>query len=574
MASLKERIVDVLLSRKLVTKAQLDEALAIQREQGGSLQKILVERELVSERDLLSAVSQGLGIPPISLARMKIDPKLRELISRDLAQQYQLMPVSCIGQTLTVAMADPLNVFALDTLTTVTGLTINPLLTSATEVQEAIDLYYGTGVEETLKEMVDKKAAADAVELVNESKKDTDTSQLLSMVQDAPVVKFTDGLLEKAVRVRASDLLIEPMENSSRIRYRVDGVLQEGQAPPKQLHDAVISRIKVMSELDIAERRLPQDGHFSVKIDSRGIDFRVSILPSAYGEKVALRVLDKGSVKLEIDGLGFSEDDLKRMKTASQRPHGMLLATGPTGSGKTTTLYAILKLIERPDMNIVTVEDPVEFELEGINQVNAKPDVGLTFASALRSILRQDPDVIMVGEIRDAETADMAVKSALTGHLVLSTLHTNTAAGTIVRLINMGVEPFLLNSCLTAVIGQRLVRRICSRCKETYEPPKAMAAKLKLLDAAGKPVKLARGAGCRSCLESGYAGREVIAEVLVMTPEIRELVMKRAQEKEIEAAAVRSGTTRLRAHGLAKVMAHVTTLEEVFRTTTGEVVGG
>jgi len=573
MASLKERITDALLSRNLVTKEQLDEALAIQREKGGSLQKILVERDLVSERDLLSAMSQGLGIPPISLARLKIDPSLKGLISRDLAMQYQLIPVSCIGQTLTVAMADPLNVFALDTLTTFTGLTVNPLLTSVSEIHEAIDLYYGTGVEETLREIV-QKAESDALELVKETKEDSDTSQLLSMVQDAPVVKFTDALLEKAVRIHASDLLIEPMENASRIRYRVDGVLQEGQAPPKHMHSAIISRIKVMSELDISERRLPQDGHFNVKVDERGIDFRVSILPAAYGEKVALRVLDKGSIKLDVEKLGFSEEDLKRMKAASKRPHGMLLATGPTGSGKTTTLYAILMLIDRPDVNIVTVEDPVEFELNGINQVNAKPDVGLTFASALRSILRQDPDVIMVGEIRDAETADMAVKSALTGHLVLSTLHTNTAAGTIVRLINMGVEPFLLNSCLTAVIGQRLVRRICSRCKETYEPTKTMAQKLGLLDASGKPLSLARGTGCRSCFQSGYAGREVIAEVLVMTPEIRELVMKRAQEQEIEAAAVRSGARRLREHGLAKVKAHVTTLEEVFRTTTGEVVGG
>jgi len=574
MPSLKERIIDVLVSNKLLKPEQLEEAVKIQQTSGGSLQKILVERGYVKESDLLSAISQGLGIPPINLTRMKIDPSLKTLVPRDIAKQYQLMPVACIGQTLTVAMTDPLNVFALDTVTTMTGLTINPLLTSSKEIQEAIDLYYGTGVDETLKEIV-KESEAASVELVAaKAEEETDAERLLRLTQELPVVRLTDALLAKAARLRAADLLIEPMEKTVRVRYRVDGVLQEGEAPPKQFQQAVVSRIKVMAELNIAERRLPQDGHFRFRVDDRSIDFRVSVLPSSFGEKVCLRVLDKSQIKLKLDDLGFSAEDMDKLKACAQRPHGMILATGPTGSGKTTTLYAVLKLIDRPEKNLVTVEDPVEFQLEGINQVTARPDIGLTFARALRAILRQDPDIIMVGEIRDAETADMAVKSALTGHLVLSTLHTSTAAGSVVRLVNMGLEPFLINSCLMAVIGQRLVRKLCPRCKQTYQPPKGLAQKLGLLDPSGEPLKLAKAGACSSCFQSGYRGREVIAEVLVLTPEVRELILRRAQEREIEEAARTGGMTTLREHGLQKVVAQATSLDEIFRTTIGEQVEG
>ena len=575
MASLKERIVDALLSRKLVAPEQLEEILSVQRTRGGSLQNLLVERGLVSETDLLAAVSQGIGIPLISLSRMKLDPNLRALISREMALQYQLVPVACMGQTLTIAMADPLNVFALDTIAAMTGLSVNPLLATVKDIRDAIDQYYGTGVEETLREMVRKTETA-SMEILTGAEKDDDdseTSQLLRQTQEAPVIKLTDTLLTRAVRVHASDLLIEPREKSVRVRYRVDGVLQEGPAPPKHLHSAVVSRIKIMSELNIAERRMPQDGHFNFRVDGRTIDFRVSILPSVFGGNVCLRILDKGEIKLNIDTLGFSPDDLDRLKSCAKRPHGMILSTGPTGSGKTTTLYALLKLIDTPEKNLVTVEDPVEFELEGINQVNVRGEIGLTFAKALRSILRQDPDVIMVGEIRDAETADMAIKSALTGHLVLSTLHTNSAAGSVVRLVNMGMEPFLINSCIMAVVGQRLVRKVCSKCAEKYRPPKGLAEKLGLLDKRGEPPELVRGVGCRSCFQSGYAGREVIAETLIMTPETRELILHRAPEREVQNMARKQGMKTLRDQGLAKSVAHVTSLEEVFRTTIGEVVG-
>ena len=573
MPSFKERVIKALLSRQLLREDQLEEALAVQKAQGGSLQKVLIDRGLVSEENLMAAISQGLGIPPISLARLKLPPELKALIPRELAAQYQVVPVSCMGQTLTIAMADPLNVFALDTIASMTGLTLNPLLATPKDVRDAIDQYYGTGVEETLREIV-RKAESDSVEIIATAhhEEESEADKLLSQTQEAPVVKFTDLLLTKAVRAKASDLFIQPQEKSVRVRFRIDGILQDGESPPKQLHSAIVSRIKIMSELDIAERRLPQDGHFKFRVDDRLIDFRVSVLPSAFGGNVCLRVLDKGKMSLDLDALGFAPRDLEQLKSCARRPHGMILSTGPTGSGKTTTLYCLLKLIDSPDKNIITVEEPVEYQLDGINQVNVKSDIGLTFAKALRSILRQDPDVIMVGEIRDAETADMAVKSALTGHLVLSTLHTNSAAGCVVRLVNMGMEPFLLNSCLMAAIGQRLVRKVCPKCAEVYRPAQGVAAKLGLVDKRGEPLELVRGTGCRSCFQSGYAGREVIAETLVITPEVRELILKRAPERDIENAAKKQGMSTLREQGLAKAAQHATTLDEVFRTTIGDVV--
>lgn len=571
MASLKERILDVLLSRQLLSPEQLEEALKVHRTQGGSLQKILVENKFISESDLMAAISQGLGIPPINPTKMQIDGSLKVLISREVAIQYELIPISCIGQTLTIAMADPLNVFALDTVTTMTGLMVNPMLATLQEIREAIDQYYGTGVEEKLRDIVHKtgadaeaEAAAAAASLA-----EADADEILSQSQAAPVVRFTDAILTSAVRMHASDLLVEPRESTVRIRYRVDGILKEGQGPPKWIHDAIVSRIKVMAELNIAEKRLPQDGHFKFQVENRLVDFRVSILPSSFGGNVCLRVLDKGKLKLDINTIGFSPLDLDRLKTCVLKPHGLILLTGPTGSGKTTTLYSLLKFIDKPDKNLVTVEDPVEFDLEGINQVNVKSDIGLTFARALRSILRQDPDTIMIGEIRDAETADMAVKSALTGHLVLSSLHTNSAAGSVVRLVNMGMEPFLINSCLMAVVGQRLVRKVCTKCSQPYHPPESLAKKFDLIDENGKVMELIRGAGCSVCFQSGYDGRVVIEETLVITSSIRELILKRAPEKEIERVACKDGMKTLREHGLEKVRQHMTSLEEVFRVTIG-----
>ncbi|MBI2094254.1 MAG: Flp pilus assembly complex ATPase component TadA [Candidatus Omnitrophica bacterium] len=571
MASLKERIVKELISRKLLTPEQLEEATTIQRTNGGNLHAILVDKGFVKEHDLLAAISQGLGIPPITLSRMRLDPELKHLVPRDVALQYEVIPVSSIGGILTVAMADPLNIFALDTLSTLTGLSIRSLLTTPREIREAIDQYYGTGVEETLREMV-QKAESDSLQVIKEAKDEDATEELLKQSQEVPVVTYTEALITRGIRMHASDILIEPREKTARVRYRVDGVLQEVPPPPKHLHAAIVSRIKVISELDISERRLPQDGHFTYRVDDRVIDMRVSILPTAFGGNVCLRILDKGAVQLNIDTLGFYPQDLERLKKCASRPHGLILATGPTGSGKTTTLYALLKYIDTPDKNIVTVENPVEFDLDGINQVNVRTDIELTFAKALRSILRQDPDVIMVGEIRDTETADMAIKSALTGHLVLSTLHTNSAAGSVVRLVNMGMEPFLINSCLMAVIGQRLVRKVCNKCRQLYRISDGVASRLGLKIEKSKAIEFVRGAGCRSCFQSGYVGREVIAETLIMTPEIRDLVIKQAPEREIETVAREQGMKTLREQGLLKAAEHITSLEEVYRTTIGEVI--
>jgi type IV pilus assembly protein PilB len=572
MASLKDRLSEVLLANKLLTQEQLNEAIKLHSNSGQSLQNVLIDQGIVKDQDLLSAFSQSLGIPAISLSRMRLDPALKQLIPREMAKQYELVPVGCLGQVLTVAMADPSNVFALDTITAMTGLTINPLLATPKDVQQAIDLYYGTGVEETLQEIA--KESQEAVEVIEAKQTGGSAAdQLMQLSQEVPVVKTTDAILLKAVQLRASDLLVEPMETKMRIRYRVDGVLQDAPSPPKTMHEGIVSRIKVITELNIAEHRLPQDGHFGMTIDDRKIDFRVSILPASFGEKVCIRVLDKGLSAMRLDDLSFSKKDLETLKRCAERPHGLILVTGPTGSGKTTTLYAMLDYIDRPEKNLVTVEDPVEYQLNGVNQVNARPEVGLTFGSALRAILRQDPDVIMVGEIRDSETADMAIKSALTGHLVLSTLHTNDATGTIVRMINMGVQPFLLNSCLTLVIAQRLVRKICERCKKPFQPSERMAAELGLLDDKGQPVTIAKGEGCTACRQSGYKGREVISEVLLMTPEIRELVLRGAPERDIEQAARRAGMRSIRDNGLQRVIAQSTTVDEVFRTTVGEQVG-
>ena len=397
-----------------------------------------------------------------------------------------------------------------------------------------------------------------------------DSERLFKLVEEAPVVKLTNMILENGIKARSSDILIEPMENSVRVRYRVDGVLKEVESLPKNTHESIVSRIKVMSELNIAERRLPQDGRFRLKVNNNNVDFRVSILPSSKGEKVALRVLDKTQAMLDIDKLGFSGDALDKLKKCASRPHGMILVTGPTGSGKTTTLYSLMKYVYSPEKNLITVEDPIEYQIEGINQVTARAEAGLTFASALRSILRQDPDVIMIGEIRDFDTVDIAIKSALTGHLVLSTLHTTTASGSVVRLINMGCEPFLITSSLIAIVAQRLIRKLCPKCREAYKPGDVLSAWLGIDIKKSKDVSFYRAKGCSACLHTGYAGRVGICEVLAVTPAIRNLVLKRARENELKRVARNEGMRTLREDGIGKVLEGLTSLEEVLRVTVAD----
>ncbi len=571
MYSLKERLIELLINNKAISKAQLDKALKIQKDKGGSLKNILIQSGFITEKDLMSILSQGLGIPPISLARFKIDSELIKLIPREVANKYQIMPVSKVGNMLTVAMSDPLNIFAIDDLRAITKLDIGIIIAFQKEVQDAIDQYYGENTHVAIEELMEDLKAQD-IEFIQMggAEEKVDSERLFKLVEEAPVVKLTNMILENGIKARSSDILIEPMENSVRVRYRVDGVLKEVESLPKNTHESIVSRIKVMSELNIAERRLPQDGRFRLNINNNKVDFRVSILPSSKGEKVALRVLDKSQAMLDIDKLGFSGDALDKLKQCASRPHGMILVTGPTGSGKTTTLYSLMKYVYSPEKNLITVEDPIEYQIEGINQVTARAEAGLTFASALRSILRQDPDVIMIGEIRDFDTVDIAIKSALTGHLVLSTLHTTTAPGSVVRLINMGCEPFLITSSLIAIVAQRLIRKLCPKCREAYKPGDVLSVRLGIDIKKSKDVSFYRAKGCSACLHTGYGGRVGICEVLAVTPAIRNLVLKRARENELKQVARNEGMRTLREDGIGKVLAGLTSLEEVLRVTVAD----
>ena len=569
--SLKEKILKVLIEKHLLKESDLEKALKVQREKGGSLSNILVELGLISKDDLMVALSQELGIPPINLSRYKIDPNVIKLIPKKIAKRYQIVPISKMSNTLVVAMVDPLNIFAIDDIKAVTGFNISPIITTDRNIKEAISQYYEESAYTAIEKIVDDmKDSSENISMVEERSAQNieSSSDIVKLTQDAPVVKITNLILAEAVNSRSSDILIEPLENEVRIRYRVDGVLQDAKRPPKALHNPIVSRLKVMSSLDIAERRLPQDGRFKVRLHGREVDFRISVLPSSKGEKVALRILDKSQATLDLDKMGFDKKSLEEIQKLAMRPHGMILICGPTGCGKTTTLYSILDYINSPEDNVITVEDPVEYIIDGINQVTARPGIGLTFAGALRSILRQDPDIIMIGEIRDFETVDIAIKAALTGHLVLSTLHTTTAAGSVTRLINMGVEPFLMTSSIILVGAQRLVRKICPNCKESYELDADVAGSFGI-KANGKKVLLYRGKGCEVCRKTGYKGRTAIIEVLILTPKIKALILESAQEYKILETARQEGMKTLRENGIALVLEGVTTLDEVVRVTVG-----
>ncbi len=567
MPSLKERLTEILINNKLLTQEQLDQAIEAQKTSGGRLSELIVSLKFVKESDLAAALSEGLGFPLIDLKRLKIDPEVVKTVPVDICRNYQIIPISRIGDTITVAMADPLNIFAIDHLKSLTGRKINPIISSSQDILQTLELYYP----DTARDMVDdlvKEITVSSIELVKEEKEaGLSDSELSKISLEAPAIKVTNMILEEAVKKRSSDILIEPLSKSLRIRFRIDGVLQEQQSPPRNMHHLIVSRIKVISDLNIAEHRLPQDGRFKVRMMGREVDFRVSILPSSFGEKVAIRVLDKSQAMLDIEKLGFSEDVITKLKKVSLLPHGMMLVCGPTGSGKTTTLYSVLKFVDKPTKNLVTVEDPVEFQLPGINQVTVRPDVGLTFASSLRSILRQDPNVVMIGEIRDYETVDIGIKSALTGHLVLSTLHTTTAAGAIARLINMGIEPYLIDSALICVMAQRLVRKICPGCKDKVHVPDTLLDAMHVRLPEGARPEFFKGKGCKQCFNSGYSGRVGIAEMLLLTPAVRQLVLSRAQEHVIKRQARAEGMSTLRENGIGEVLKGMTTLDEILRVT-------
>ncbi|MFH1593762.1 MAG: ATPase, T2SS/T4P/T4SS family [Candidatus Omnitrophota bacterium] len=568
IAFIRDTVINALCKKKLIAEDDIKNAVQVHKEKGGALSDILVGMGVVSRADLVSVLSEELKIPAIDLARYKISDEILKLIPKKIAKNYHVLPVSRIGNLLTIALTDPLNVLAIDDITTITGCKVSVVIVSDKDIDEAICEYYEGGTHEAIEKIIGDMEESGDMEMLDVSEESISQEQLIKLVQEAPIVKITDAILAEAVKMRASDILIEPQEDVIRVRYRIDGLLVEAQRPPKKIHAAIISRLKVISNLNIAERRLPQDGRFKIRTQNRQVDFRISVIPSSKGEKVALRILDKNQAMLDLDKLGFEEGPLSRIKESIQKPHGMILSCGPTGCGKTTTLYSILKYIDSPEKNILTAEDPVEYQLEGINQLAVRPELGLTFASSLRSFLRQDPDIIMVGEIRDFETVDISIKAALTGHLVLSTLHTTTASGSIIRLINMGVEPFLITSSMVLILAQRLVRKICENCKEPYQISEVVAKKLQIKE--GSQRGAFKGIGCQACNKTGYKGRIGLVEALALTPNIKKLILGMAQDSEIKEAARREGMATLRENGIMKVQRGVTTLEEILRVTVGD----
>jgi len=568
---------EILLKENLISADQLKKALDHQKQAGGRLGNSLVKLGFLSDDEVTAVLSRQYGVPSINLSYFEVDQNVIKLIPMETASKYQILPLSRVGSSLTVAMVDPTNVFAMDDIKFMTGFNIEPVVASESAITDAIKKHYGSAEEAERKKEIEEivsfidEGQAESVELEAEDEASLNLAQLEKAAEEAPVIKLVNYILTDAVRRGASDVHMEPYEKEYRVRYRIDGMLQNVMNPPLKLRDAIISRVKIMAKLDISEKRLPQDGRIMIRMMHNGkkkqLDFRVSVLPTLHGEKIVMRLLDKENLRLDMTKLGIEPETLAKLQKAIFKPYGMVLVTGPTGSGKTNTLYSSISQLNKPDTNIVTAEDPVEFQLPGINQVQMKEQIGLNFAAALRSFLRQDPNIILVGEIRDFETAEIAIKAALTGHLVLSTLHTNDAPSTISRLMNMGIEPFLVATSVHCIVAQRLTRRICPECRTEEE-----VAPQVLIDAGFTPeevrtVKVFKGAGCPACGNKGYKGRLGLYELLEITDEIRELILVGASALEIKKKAIEQGMIALRRSGLIKVMNGLTTLEEVFRET-------
>ena len=567
------RLGEILVKEKLLSQEQLKQALDHQKKNGGRLGQALVKLGFISDDEITGVLSRQYGVPAINLSYYEVDPAVVKLVPQETAARYQVVPLSRVGSTLTIAMADPTNVFAMDDIKFMTGLKVEPVVASENAIQEAIDKFYGGSAkaEQDLdKVMAELGEGADEVE-VSEEEAETSTSELEHAAEEAPVIKLVNLILSESLNRGASDIHIEPYEKEYRVRFRVDGILHNIMSPPLKMRDAITSRIKIMSKLDISEKRLPQDGRIMLKLTRDGkkkeLDFRVSVLPTLFGEKIVMRLLDKENLRLDMTKLGFEPESLVKFEKAILKPYGMVLVTGPTGSGKTNTLYSSIARLNTSDTNIMTAEDPVEFQLPGINQVQMKEQIGLNFAAALRSFLRQDPNIILVGEIRDFETAEIAVKASLTGHLVLSTLHTNDAPGTISRLMNMGIEPFLVATSVLLICAQRLVRRICTECKEEQNLPVQALIDVGYTPEEAKTVKTYKGKGCERCNGSGYKGRAGLYEVMEVSDELRELILVGASALELKKKAVESGMITLRRSGLIKIAAGMTTIEEVIRET-------
>ncbi len=566
-----ERIADALVDDGLLTSKQVLELLEQQKKEGVRLLKLVVEKGYVGEQDLAVSMGRVLNVPPVNLARMPIHQEISDLLPRDVSSNYKVCPVSRLENRLFLAMADPLNVLAIDDVKRITKLDIVPMIASERAITDKLHQIESakSGTMEDIIQDAEQQAAADAdgLETIKEVAEEVNLDQLSASTEEAPVIKLANLIIVQAIKDRASDVHIEPFDKMVRLRYRVDGVLLERTPPPKNLQVSLTSRLKIMSNLDIAERRLPQDGRMRVKVNGRDFDLRCSFLPTVHGEKVVLRVLDKSNLSASMDKLGLDQDSFRRFASAVAAPHGLLLVTGPTGSGKTTTLYSALNELNCPEYNIVTVEDPVEFQVPGINQVPVRKEIGLTFANSLRSILRQDPDIVMIGEIRDTETAEIAVEAALTGHQVLSTMHCNDAAGAIARLDDMGIAPFLISSSLILTCAQRLVRRICLGCKEPVVYPQQMYRDLGIPPGYFDGSQIFRGRGCERCNNTGYAGRMAIIEAMSITDEIRKMIISRSPAQEIGNLAVSQGMKTLRMVALEKVREGLTTLEQVLVVT-------
>lgn len=558
MAKLRKRLGDLLIEVGLITQEQLDKALSAQQRMGKRLGKVLVELGYISEQSMIEVLEFQLGIPHVDLSMIVIDPEVAALIPEAVAKRYQIIPIRREQDKVVLAMADPTNIFAIDDAQLATGLLVEVVIATESDIERAINRVYG--VRETVQKAIDQLQSSDPFQLPDD---------LTVAESDAPIISIVNSLLQQAAKDGASDIHIEPQEKDLRIRFRVDGVLREMMAFPKRIHGALISRLKIMSEMDISERRIPQDGRIKLRFAGRDIDIRVSTLPTIYGEKIVGRLLDQGGAILELDNLGFTALNLQRFNDMCQKAYGIVLVTGPTGSGKTTTLYSALSRYSTAEKNIITVEDPVEYRLPGINQVNINPKAGLNFANTLRAILRQDPNIIMVGEIRDPETAEIAIRAALTGHLVLSTLHTNDAASTFTRLVDMGIEAYLVASSVLGVLSQRLVRRICPQCKEPYVVEPNTPEYIFTGATHGQPLQLYRGKGCPACNHTGYRGRIGIHEVLPVTPAIRALIMQGVSADRIVAAAQQEGMPTMLQDGVQKALEGTTTLAEVMRVAYG-----
>ncbi|OGF44513.1 MAG: type IV-A pilus assembly ATPase PilB [Candidatus Firestonebacteria bacterium RIFOXYC2_FULL_39_67] len=567
--SMKKKLAQMLVDEEIITDAQLQESLKESKAQNIRLEQAIVKLGYITDDVIMAFMGTQMGIPTVNLSDQgDIDPNIVKLIPENVCQRQILVAIAKKGNNLTVAMSDPLNVSAIDDIRLMTGFEVTPVLASENEIKAMIQKMFSNTSAEMEEAMKDLENVED-VEVVA-AEDEIDAAKLAAASEDAPIVKLVNAMLSRAIEEKASDIHLEIYEKITRMRYRIDGVLHERPAPPRKIYAALVSRIKIISELDIAERRKPQDGRCKIKVSGKEVDMRVSVLPTGFGEKVVIRVLDTTNLQLDLAQLGFEPDILQLYKKNVDAPYGMILVTGPTGSGKSVTLFSTLALLNYPDVNIVTIEDPIEFVTQGVNQVMVNNKAGLNFASGLKSFLRQDPDIILVGEIRDSETALIAINAALTGHLVLSTLHTNDAPQATTRLNNMGVEPFLITSSLIMVIAQRLVRKICPKCKEAYEVSPEVLEDLNIRPADGEKVVFYRGLGCPNCANTGYKGRAAIYEVMVMNDEIRKLILKRASGTDIKKIAIETGMITLREAGIRKVRAGGTSIEELLRTTSAD----